>query len=539
MSEILVIESMFVNKYVMQCSLTLSKACLEENLDLVKKIVNLLGKNVSKHIESDGTTPLMIACQTKNKEIVKYLLKNGSDCNHSSKSGRTALHVAASTGNVEIIKMLYHHGAIYQTSDKCKNTPLLMASIKEKEMAITMLEVLYLNEITPQEQIDSAEILASSFLEKGNFEKALLCYQRAFFLRDNFQLPKFQVPICQDYVLFNYRESISFEKITSLITESESTQYYEAILTKCRILGKYHPETQACYNRTILYYIYYSEDYINTIKFILIVLDLYQSIDSIKSIHLFGAYCIILTELFTLVKKNNLPYQDFEEDMTIFIKIISDSIIDYQIKTDGLDPAIYTVDLFSRICALYLYSIELYTIFKQEFTKENQYIIYNCVINVFKANISIGKHKQNLIQLSCSNLDEIEIIIFHPSTVSYFEIFPSIKLIDYLFDCCDDNVLYYKDERGNNLLFYALEHCNSYELCSMLVKKGFHTDAINKKGKQAIDMIDSLSRPNTSKLLRNQSLNLACLCAIKLIKMNCNIMDANIPYSCKEFINMH
>ena len=55
---------------------------------------------------SDGNTPLHIAVQNQDIEIIKILLDSGSDVNAKNAAGQTPLHLAVQTANKEIISLL-------------------------------------------------------------------------------------------------------------------------------------------------------------------------------------------------------------------------------------------------------------------------------------------------------------------------------------------------------------------------------------------------------------------------------------------------
>ena len=65
------------------------------NLSKVVKMKNYLGQ-----------TPLIVACQEGQKEIVKLLLKAGADIGHVDKLGYTALEYAEQKGYIGIMTIL-------------------------------------------------------------------------------------------------------------------------------------------------------------------------------------------------------------------------------------------------------------------------------------------------------------------------------------------------------------------------------------------------------------------------------------------------
>jgi len=70
-----------------------------------------------------GHTPLQLAADSGNLEIVKELIKRGANVNQPE-YGRTPLHIAASSGNLEIVKELIKSGANVNQPDENGFTPI-------------------------------------------------------------------------------------------------------------------------------------------------------------------------------------------------------------------------------------------------------------------------------------------------------------------------------------------------------------------------------------------------------------------------------
>jgi len=63
-------------------------------------------------INSEGNTPLHLACFKRNARIVESLLAKGAYVNsQNSKKGDTPLHVAFNSGSDEIVEILILNGA--------------------------------------------------------------------------------------------------------------------------------------------------------------------------------------------------------------------------------------------------------------------------------------------------------------------------------------------------------------------------------------------------------------------------------------------
>lgn len=91
-------------------------ATLDDNL---KCALILLQNNANPNVigAGDGCTPLILAANNGNKDLITLLIKSGAEVNAATKSGWTALHSAADKfvyggGNSENIELLLSYGAI-------------------------------------------------------------------------------------------------------------------------------------------------------------------------------------------------------------------------------------------------------------------------------------------------------------------------------------------------------------------------------------------------------------------------------------------
>ena len=60
---------------------------------------------------ADGRTPLLLACNSRQLEVARYLLRHGADVNHTDAQGVTALHCASKHGDLQIAKLLLENKA--------------------------------------------------------------------------------------------------------------------------------------------------------------------------------------------------------------------------------------------------------------------------------------------------------------------------------------------------------------------------------------------------------------------------------------------
>jgi uncharacterized protein len=86
------------------------------------------GADVNAKDRNGGFTPLDLALSSFHaKDIVPLLLDKGADVNTASKQGLTPLDEVAMRGQKELVEMLLKHNAIVDARDSKGNTPLLWA----------------------------------------------------------------------------------------------------------------------------------------------------------------------------------------------------------------------------------------------------------------------------------------------------------------------------------------------------------------------------------------------------------------------------
>ena len=83
-------------------------ACENKQVDVVQLLVNG-GVQVNK-VNSKGATPLWISCRTGSVENVRVLVEAGSDVDKASKGGATPLYVAVCGGHVDVVDVLLGKG---------------------------------------------------------------------------------------------------------------------------------------------------------------------------------------------------------------------------------------------------------------------------------------------------------------------------------------------------------------------------------------------------------------------------------------------
>ncbi|GAB9467876.1 hypothetical protein Gpo141_00005208 [Globisporangium polare] len=118
------------------------------NNDLMR-VKNILARGVNPNSKSDdGSTPLHICAQQALVSPAKVLLENKADPNVSDRLGFTALHWAvqirreemSASNRLEMIRLLMRNGADPRKADPSGVTPLSIASKKENESSLGVLQ---------------------------------------------------------------------------------------------------------------------------------------------------------------------------------------------------------------------------------------------------------------------------------------------------------------------------------------------------------------------------------------------------------------
>ena len=87
--------------------------CMDEEILILDDIISLIRNGADINAENNhGDTPLMIASQRGNLEIVKELLSYGVDVNVRDNDRNTALQYALDYDYPEVAQLLKQHGAV-------------------------------------------------------------------------------------------------------------------------------------------------------------------------------------------------------------------------------------------------------------------------------------------------------------------------------------------------------------------------------------------------------------------------------------------
>jgi ankyrin repeat protein len=96
--------------------------------------------NIHAHIH--GYTPICVAAEREQLDIVQFLVQAGADTNIANKKGETALTFAAQQGNLGMVTVLINGGANPNLTDNKSWTPLQLAESAGRVEVATFLRPL-------------------------------------------------------------------------------------------------------------------------------------------------------------------------------------------------------------------------------------------------------------------------------------------------------------------------------------------------------------------------------------------------------------
>lgn len=115
------------------------KTELEKETDRSVIQQKLKNNNIELHkLDSRGVTPLIVAVQENNIELMKSLIQLEVDVNKSDVNGKTALHWAATNGNPEITELLIKNGGNVNVKDLSVAQAVDYAKAKDKREKIKL-----------------------------------------------------------------------------------------------------------------------------------------------------------------------------------------------------------------------------------------------------------------------------------------------------------------------------------------------------------------------------------------------------------------
>eukprot|EP00640_Fibrocapsa_japonica_P006605 CAMPEP_0113939220 /NCGR_PEP_ID=MMETSP1339-20121228/5569_1 /TAXON_ID=94617 /ORGANISM="Fibrocapsa japonica" /LENGTH=173 /DNA_ID=CAMNT_0000942657 /DNA_START=150 /DNA_END=668 /DNA_ORIENTATION=- /assembly_acc=CAM_ASM_000762 len=105
-----------------------AKTSGKHSLDIVKFLLENECNVESR--DNFGRTPLLLACQSDNREVVQYLIESDACMQAVDKSNESVLHYAVKSTSVEMVRLLIVRGADVNHKDENERTPLHLACIR-------------------------------------------------------------------------------------------------------------------------------------------------------------------------------------------------------------------------------------------------------------------------------------------------------------------------------------------------------------------------------------------------------------------------
>ncbi|ORX49345.1 ankyrin [Piromyces finnis] len=103
------------------------QACIFSKFKIIKKLIELVPSINVNIRETNGDTPLVIACQSGESEIAMYLLNHNADPSIICECGSTALYVSSFSYDINLIRSLLNHGAQLNILCQYHISPLMEA----------------------------------------------------------------------------------------------------------------------------------------------------------------------------------------------------------------------------------------------------------------------------------------------------------------------------------------------------------------------------------------------------------------------------
>ena len=115
--------------------LRLHAACLKDQKDLVKRLLDEEGEDVNRRVPKDFTesrrrltTPLIISARAGHASLVNFLLKRGANVNDASCNGASALYIACQEGHADCVEYLIRGGADLNQVESSRGAPPIFAA---------------------------------------------------------------------------------------------------------------------------------------------------------------------------------------------------------------------------------------------------------------------------------------------------------------------------------------------------------------------------------------------------------------------------
>ena len=124
---------------VVEYSSDLSRAVADEEVDAVRELLIKGAKVNDKEDSYRKITPLFVAVETGNIEIIQLLLDHGAKVNARDAEKQTPIMRLEEDATPELVELLVRYGAKIDVADKSGNTPLILAAASAKVEVVKAL----------------------------------------------------------------------------------------------------------------------------------------------------------------------------------------------------------------------------------------------------------------------------------------------------------------------------------------------------------------------------------------------------------------
>ena len=108
---------------------TLHRACEKGHAEMVGLLLDMdASGNMVNSVTGQGRTPLIVASEEGQLEVVTILLSKGADVHMTTNAGKSALYMGCERGHVQVCKTLLEHGADPGQASCRKKIPLYTAA---------------------------------------------------------------------------------------------------------------------------------------------------------------------------------------------------------------------------------------------------------------------------------------------------------------------------------------------------------------------------------------------------------------------------
>ena len=177
---ILLLNSVDINTANASGTTPLSLAVQLQNEDIVQCLLDNHEINVEKE-DIHGYTALHYACDNDNTNIITLLLDKKADMFHQSIKGYLPIHIACLKGNAEVLDHLLQkcpeiRERLLKATDSVGNTPLLLAKEAPIKDAFTLLQTKYESELEVEVKTKNGDCILHKFAKEddGTLNEGLL-----------------------------------------------------------------------------------------------------------------------------------------------------------------------------------------------------------------------------------------------------------------------------------------------------------------------------------------------------------------------------